>query len=112
MRACTRETKSRSPSRLDNCLHIGKLLATSSTSLSSRGIGWSILSSVDPTQKADFDRNYEYFTSKSASLMERVLADPNRIAQMVADWRETRSEFEVVKRLFERNGLPLTAPAS
>lgn len=110
LNACGREAVATRSFRLESCRSIGKLLAFHATTLVSRRMGLFILQEVDPAHSTEHQRAYRYLATESADLLNRAMADPRQGAQLIADWRETRSEIAVLERLLSRAGKPLMPP--
>lgn len=112
LRACSKESIALAPQRSESCIGIGNLVANHSSSLISRVIGISILEKADPMLAAQPQRLFRYLATEGNELFEHSLSAPSEVAQLLIDWRQTRSEIAVLQRLLQRAGKPLSPPAS
>jgi hypothetical protein len=110
-KACSVERTASSPTRRANCTKSGNLIASRAHSLSSRSLGLAILRALESPGFDEQELAYRYLRTESDRLILRSFTDPRQSAQLKADWRETRSEAEVLERLLRREGKALSPPS-
>ena len=111
MQACRSGEQSLTVERREACLATGRLMLNESKSLFSQMMGLALLRSAGADDAAELARNKDYFTRMLIGISDAMLEDPQEYERYQADWLQTGSEIQVLKKALTRAGIPLLPPA-
>ncbi|HEU4665339.1 MAG TPA: hypothetical protein VFS55_15020 [Dokdonella sp.] len=113
-KACTLDGDSeRTWRRLGWCVDAGVLLAGKGSSFALRETGLKMLAAAGatPSDLADLRRELDWLKANAANPLVNADAMRDSPAEVVADWRDAKSEIEATGRRLARLGKPSTPPA-
>ncbi|MGH8172214.1 MAG: hypothetical protein ACREPX_03645, partial [Rhodanobacteraceae bacterium] len=96
------------------CEDAGRLLLAKGTTVLARGVGFAILRNLGDNVPTPADRrarlNLDWRNEHAMTAFEADTANPANVTALIADWRNTRNETEVLTRSLRRAGLASDAP--